>query len=527
METLRLIAVSLAALACAATAQVAPAARPVELRFVPPGGEGTVSLGIFDDHGKLVRALCDEWTFNRFRIGLNGLSVTWDGLDSSGQPVPPGAYDAGGFVVGDVEIAGEAVHFNDWIESPDSPQIVNVAASQVLPDSDVLLAARLAGGTGALVRYSPDRKARWRTVVSEPRPQPAQDVQLAVSDTMAFVLLDGVLRAINLSDGSEVKLPVSAEGTRSVAARGTQLGVLDDKSLRFFVLPDFTPKDAAGDLPARLVSITLLDSGAAAASDEGQLWLWDSGWSRIDLPADIKVRRVSAGRGRTFWALEENASGVLSVAQYSPEEGNLARWTPAPDEGKIAWIAGSSGNDFFVAAVVRPTAQRTVAIRRKDSGGWEYVFDKKITACANFGWADGKLSPDTGNLPAEFTAKLGENPLDPSAPRTLALHAFSDATGTGLSAADGLPLVRVFDGPGFPRVMMVAGQASNTVRFFQGNGACVEEYVVSNLAAITAFDAGEIKMTAAGEAPPPPAEDPDDAAGSPQAAPESLATPKP
>lgn len=518
METLRLIIASLVALACAATAQVAPAARAVELRFVPPGGEGTVSLGIFDDHGKLVRALCDEWTFNRFRIGLNGLAVTWDGLDSSGQPVAPGVYDAGGFVVGEVEIAGEAVHFNDWIEGPDSPRITSVGAAQILPDSDVLLAARLAGNSGALIRYSPDRKARWRTMVSEPRPQPAQDVQLAVSDTTAFVLLDGLLRAISLGDGSEIKLPLPAENVRAVAARGTQLGILDDKSLRFYALPDFAPQGTVENLPARFVSLALLDNGTVAASEDGQLWLWQAGWSRIDLPEDIKVRRVSAGRGRTFWALEENATGALSVAQYSPEEGNLARWTPAPNDGKIAWIAASPGNDFFVAAIAAPAAQRTVAIRRKDSGGWEYVFDKKITACANFGWSGGKLSPDTGDLPAEFTAKLGENPLDPAAPRTLALRAFSDATGTGLSATDGLPLLRVFDGPGFPRVMMVAGKTPNTVRFFQGNGACVEEYLVSNLGAITAFDAGEIRMNAAGEATPPPVQDPDDAAATPQAA---------
>ena len=527
METLRLTIASLIVLACSSHAQIAPAPRAVEVRFVPPGGEGTVSLGIFDDHGKLVRVLCDEWTFNRFRIGLNGLAVTWDGLDSAGQPVPPGVYDAGGFVVGDVEIAGEAVHFNDWIESADSPQIVAVAGAQVLPDSDVLLAARMAGGTGALIRYSPDRKARWRTVVSEPRPQPAQDVQLAVSDTMAFVLLDGLLRAIGISDGTEVKLPMPLENTRAVAARGSQLAVLDDKAIRFFAQPDFTPQQTVGNLPARFVSIALLDSGTVAASDNGQLWLWQGAWSRIDLPEDMKVRRVSAGRGQTFWALEENTTGALSVAQYSPEEGNLARWTPAKDEGKITWIAGSPGNDVFVAAVTNPSAQRTLAIRRKDAGGWEYVFDKKITACANFGWADGNLSPGTGDLPAAVTADLGDNPLDPAAPRTLALRAFSDATGTGLSAADGLPLLRVLDGPGFPRVMMVAGQAPNTVRFFQGNGACVEEFVVSNLAAITAFDAGEIRMTSAGEASPPPVQDPDDSKEAPQASPSATASPSP
>ncbi|MBU3665347.1 MAG: hypothetical protein FGM15_05650 [Chthoniobacterales bacterium] len=515
MEILRLIVALLVGLAGTVAAQDAAAPRSVEIRFVPPGGEGTVSLGVFDNSGKLVRAICDEWTFNRFRIGINGLAVSWDGSDSSGQPVAAGTYDAGGFVVGDVKVEGEAVHFNDWIEGHDSPQIVTVAAAQLMSDGDVLLAARLAGATGALVRYSPESEARWRTVVSAPRPEPAKNAQLCVSDTAAFVLLDGVLRAANLADGSEIKLPSAFENTRAIGARGSRLAVLDDKALHFYALPLVAPKGSADNPPPGLVSVALLDNGCVAASGDGQLWLWQDKWSRIDLPGGLKVRQVSPGRGQTFWALEENSEGISSVAQYSPEEGNLARWTPAPGEGKISWMAASAGKDYFVAAIASPGVQRTVAIRRKEGGGWEYVFDKKITACANFGWSAGKLEPSSGELPAELPVQLDGNPLDPDAPGELTLRAFANETGTGLSAADGLPLVRVSDGPGFSRVMMVAGSEPNSVRFFQSNGACVEEYVISNLGAITPFDAGEIEMTATGEASPPPAEEPEEGAPAP------------
>ncbi|MEX1010039.1 MAG: hypothetical protein WEC72_01715, partial [Chthoniobacterales bacterium] len=93
-----------------------PAPHATEIRFVPAAGNGTVSLGLYDREGQLVRVLCDEWTFSRFRIGLNGLSTTWDGKDDAGQPVPEGTYTARGFVVGDIAISGEAFHFNDWIE---------------------------------------------------------------------------------------------------------------------------------------------------------------------------------------------------------------------------------------------------------------------------------------------------------------------------------------------------------------------------------------------------------------------------
>ena len=55
--------------------------------------------------------------------------------------------------------------------------------------------------------------------------------------------------------------------------------------------------------------------------------------------------------------------------------------------------------------------------------------------------------------------------------------------------------------------MMVPGGEENTARFFQGDGACVEEYALSNLGAITSFDAGIIRMSGGHETDPPPLEE--------------------
>jgi hypothetical protein len=487
-----------------------PAARSVELRFVPAVGEGTVSLGIYDASGRLVRVLADEWTFNRFRVGLDGLSTTWDGLDQAGQPVPAGTYAARGFIVGDVDIRGEAFYFNDWIEAADSPRIEAVAARQLLPGGDVLLAARLAGAQGALVRYSPESDVRWHTLVQRPRPQPAQSARLAVSDTLAFILLDGEMQAARLEDGGEVSLPMPVSGVKAIAARGQQLAVLDGEGLRFYALPDFSPRGSAGQLPPGLGSVALLDDGAVAAAEDGSVWLWQKGWRRLDIPAEVKVRAVSGGAGRTFWALQEMAGGLLSVAQYSPEEGRLAEWSPGPQDGKLTAVAGAVERDYFVASLELPGVQRTVAIRRKEGGGgWEFVFDKKITASARFGWANYGLVPASEELPEELKVPLAENPLDPAAPASLVLRAVAGQTGTGLSTTDGLPLLRVSDEGRFGRVMLMPGTTPDTARFFQGDGACVEEYTLSRLGEIMSFDAGRIEMTPTGEATPPPIEEPE------------------
>lgn len=508
MAPLPLIAAFL--LAAGIAAAEAPAARePVEVRFVPAGARGTVSLGVYDSAGKLVRVLCDEWTFNRFRIGLNGLSTTWDTLDDAGQPVPAGTYTARGFIVGDVSVTGTAFHFNDWIETENSPRIIRVGTQQVLPGGDILLAARLAGGTGALVRYSPESEARWRTVVSEPRPSPAATTQLAVSDALAFVLLDGDLRAADLGTGEEAPLPVPREGIRAVAARGDRLAIATADGLLFFRLPDFRADKAPPDPPASFTSIALTDRGMVASTAEGKVWRYDGAWSRLELPE--RILGVAAGRADTFWVLEQRADGSHAVAQYSPKDGRLAEWVPKAEKGTPSGLTAAPELDYFAVTLTAPDTQRTVAIRRHaEATGWEFVVDKRIVRSSDFGWLDGALQPSGGELPQTLTVGLAENLLDPSAPRSLQLKAVAGEAGTGLSTADGLPLLRLSDSPEFSRVMIIGGDPSTTARFFQGNGACVEEFELANLGDITAFDAGEIVMTASGEAPPPPVVEPEE-----------------
>ena len=507
-----------AALACALTsalfaqeaAHEGQPPRAVEIRFVPASADGTVSLGIYDSSGKLVRVLCDEWTFSRFRIGLSNMSTTWDGLDDAGQPVPDGTYDARGFVVGEIAIGGEAIHFNDWIEGADSPRIVSVAAQQLLPDGDVLLASRLAGGTGALVRYSPESEARWKTVVSAAQNEPgAARVQLATADTMAFVLLDGKLHAVSLSDGSETPLPMPLGSVKAVAARGDRLAILDDKAVRFYQLPQFASQGEAKKLPTEFVSIGLLDQGAVAAAKDGSVWRWQAGWSRLEMPSEVKVNGISGGQSDSFWTLEERADGSTAVAHYSAEEGRLAEWVPRVEDGKLTSVSAAVDRDYFAATLALGDAQRCLAIRRKaDQSGWEFVYDKKITPSAQFGWFDGKLVPQGDEVPRELTVTLMENPLDPSAPRKLKLQALANDSGSGLATEDGLPLLRVSAGPSFTRVMVVPGPQPDSAHFFQGDGACVEEYSLKKLQLITSFDAGSIRMTGQGEAKPPPPEEP-------------------
>jgi hypothetical protein len=117
-------------------------ARNVRISFVPPPLDGTISLGIYDAKGKLVRVLFREADINEFTIGHDALSTTWDGKDDAGENAPPGKYSAHGFVAGDLKIEGVGFFFNDWITSADAPRFSRIQ-SLAMRDEDLLLAVEL------------------------------------------------------------------------------------------------------------------------------------------------------------------------------------------------------------------------------------------------------------------------------------------------------------------------------------------------------------------------------------------------
>ena len=119
-----------------------PAPRSIRVSFVPPPLDGTISLGVYDAKGKLVRVLFREADINEFDIGSDSLSTTWDGKDDAGENVPPGKYSAHGFVVGDLKIEGVGFFFNDWISSADGPRFSRIR-SMAMHDENLLLGVDL------------------------------------------------------------------------------------------------------------------------------------------------------------------------------------------------------------------------------------------------------------------------------------------------------------------------------------------------------------------------------------------------
>ena len=108
--------------------------------------KGTLSLGIYDKKGRLVRVLHREATEKDFTVGLNGFVTHWDGKDDAGKPAPRGDYGARGYCVGAVEVEGVALHGNDWIADDDSPRYAGVTDIRARSADEVEVALKTLDG---------------------------------------------------------------------------------------------------------------------------------------------------------------------------------------------------------------------------------------------------------------------------------------------------------------------------------------------------------------------------------------------
>ena len=168
------LAAALFLAACSATIAQDPSATPtattalrsLRISFLPPPLEGTISLGIYDLSGKLVRVLHREQSIDEFEAGDDALRTKWDGKSDVGEDLPAGKYHARGFVVGEqVKSQRIGYFFNDWVTDENSPHVAEMlglrAAGNEL-EVEITLSGNAKGtlvcdsATGAVLRLLPE-----------------------------------------------------------------------------------------------------------------------------------------------------------------------------------------------------------------------------------------------------------------------------------------------------------------------------------------------------------------------------------
>ena len=147
-----------------------PSTRSARVSFLPPPLDGTISLGIYDAKGKLVRVLKREADINEFTIGTDALSTIWDGKNDAGEDAPAGKYNAHGFVVADLKVEGVGYFFNDFVTNDDSPRVQHLGVVRV-HDDELHLEADLAGNERATLVFDAKQGAFLRKLpLEEPVP---------------------------------------------------------------------------------------------------------------------------------------------------------------------------------------------------------------------------------------------------------------------------------------------------------------------------------------------------------------------
>ncbi|MDR3400955.1 MAG: hypothetical protein P4L99_00525 [Chthoniobacter sp.] len=173
----------------------------MRITFLPPPMEGTLSLGIYDKKGKLVRTMAREATEKDFTVGLNGLITFWDGKDDTGKVMPPGLYAARGYSVGAIDVDGIALHGNDWITDDDAPRPVRVLDLHPAGDDKVDVVLRTLDGKEVTRSLSFD---------TQPQEKPAGNESVSITDGK-----------VKLTSGGEAReLPLAAQETAVDAALG-------------------------------------------------------------------------------------------------------------------------------------------------------------------------------------------------------------------------------------------------------------------------------------------------------------------
>jgi hypothetical protein len=162
------------------------------ITFLPPPMEGTLSLGIYDKKGRLMRVLAREATEKDFTIGLNGLITYWDGKDDSGKTVPPGNYQVRGYSVGALEVEGVALHGNDWIVNEDAPRPARITDLRTKAADEIEVTLETSDGAAQSFSIRCETQPTSRT--------PTEDVVKIVEGRVTLTR-DGATRTFPLDEG--------------------------------------------------------------------------------------------------------------------------------------------------------------------------------------------------------------------------------------------------------------------------------------------------------------------------------------
>jgi hypothetical protein len=192
----------------------------------------------------------------------------------------------------------------------------------------------------------------------------------------------------------------------------------------------------------------------------------------------------------------------VEVKQYSATDELLRSLKIEPQDPQPRAIAAAPDRDriYLLEENEREQRVRSLSLVTTSAGAeqsisdWKVDFEKKITAHKDFRIANGTPTLGGGSPAADkVSVKLVSNPLQNDARGKIDVSAGSDAEGSFLQTTDGLPLQSISDTANLTRVVL-APAGDKALDLFQDDDAVVEQFRVSDVDQIMAFDCGEIEL---------------------------------
>ncbi|MDX2082164.1 MAG: hypothetical protein SFU53_15375 [Terrimicrobiaceae bacterium] len=454
-----------------------------QIAFAIPD-EGLVTLGVFDDRGKLVRRLHELTPEADFKKGLNGLITTWDGTDDSGHRLPAGSYHVRGYLIGDVEVHGERFHFNDWITETTDPEIRRIEDFHLLPELEVILIAQKADGTKAAMRYSPEGGFRWIQIL------PSEAGPSGVDGESVHVAAGGNILRFSLADGQPGASVSIGEGSPVSAMAGSAGGIeIARGSAVFRVGPEGLD---AGTATPVIFSALGSAGGNLSGCGDGRLFLRRGEGEFVPVQVPGSVQSVAFGTGDSLWFVAGDGSGTF-VGQTSFSGELLRALKPEAGEPAPGLIRASTTNEVFAVLEDGPGVQRLRVMARDETTGWTVEWERSSGMKAQFGFRDGDVVGDATDAPAEVVFRAEPDPLAGGQP-ILRLHVAVGPRGARVETNDGLPIARISTRSDLGRAVMIRGAEPDSARILIGEPTAVAEFAVRGLRHIRPLDVGSIEL---------------------------------
>lgn len=301
----------------------------IQIAFLPPPMDGTLSLGMYNKTGKLVRTLHAEASVDKdFIVGLNGLVTHWDGRDDAGHLAPPAKYFARGYCVGPLDVEGVAYWGNDWLLNDEPVRVREIVGIRMTASDGLLVFAKRVDGTAVSmllaedgqISPAPDSVAnKSGENITQFKPRGARG---------PFAIRDGKLIPGDVESPAALEDPIAtsegANGTLWVIDRTSEGAAVKQFSaagdfLRRLTIPQGDPEPAGIAASTKKEFVALLerndkvqrvralelDETTAAPEEGGALSNWKTAYSKSILASDTFAAAASVlDNGKPFAAEE-------------------------------------------------------------------------------------------------------------------------------------------------------------------------------------------------------------------------------